>query len=98
MRNSQICSAIEGMQTLSFTYHGYSRTVEPHAYGVDSQGHDVIRAYQIGGNSESGEYRGWKLFHVAEMRGLTVQQNTFATPRNGYKRGDKGMARIYCQL
>lgn len=98
MLNQHICNAIQNRQTLTFSYHGFPRTVEPHAYGVDQNGHDVIRAYQVGGSSESGEYRGWKLFHVVEMFSLTLQQNTFSKPRDGYKRGDKGMARIYCEL
>lgn len=93
-----IAAAIQGRNLLSFLYDGYSRTVEPHTYGVDTKGHMAVRAYQVGGGSESGEYVGWKLFHVTEMLGVTVQTQTFAGPRPGYKRGDKAFAKIRAQL
>lgn len=91
-------SAIEGRHLLAFTYDGFHRTVEPHTYGVDGKGHPALRAYQVGGGSESGEYVGWKLFHVHDMQGLMVQPLTFASPRPGYKRGDKAFMSIRAQL
>ncbi|MCZ7556093.1 MAG: hypothetical protein M5R41_06805 [Bacteroidia bacterium] len=93
----RICDAIKNMQTLSFTYNGYRRVVEPHTYGTDTKGHEALRAYQTSGSSESGEL-GWKLFHVGDIRGLSVLEATFPKPRPGYKRGDKGFSSIRCQL
>lgn len=93
-----IATAVQGHNLLSFMYDGYRRTVEPHAYGTDKQGHSALRAYQVGGGSESGQYVGWKLFHTNEMHGVTVQPQTFAGPRPGYKRGDKAFASIKAQL
>lgn len=93
-----IASAIQNLQLLSFTYDGYSRLVEPHTYGIDTKGHAALRAYQVRGGSESGEYVGWKLFHVSEMRGLTVLQEHFAGARPKYKRGDSTFSTIYAQL
>lgn len=94
----RIASAIESKQLLRFTYDGYVRTVEPHAYGVDTKGHQALRAYQVAGGSSSDEFRGWKLFHVHEIQCLTVMQETFSSARQGYKRGDKGLTTIYAQL
>lgn len=93
-----IATAIQGRNLLSFVYDGFRRTVEPHTFGVDAKGHIALRAYQVGGGSESGEYVGWKLFHANEMRGVTVQTQIFAGPRPGYKRGDKAFAIIRAQL
>ena len=93
-----ILSAIKNKQALSFTYDGYSRVVEPHTYGVDTKGHAALRAYQVRGGSESGEYVGWKLFHVNEMHGLTVLQEYFAGARPKYKRGDSAFSTIHAQL
>ncbi|SEP07686.1 hypothetical protein [Aquisalimonas asiatica] len=93
-----ICNAIQNMTKLSFVYHGYPRVVEPHTYGIDTKGHEALRAYQVAGGSESGEYAGWKLFHAQEMRGLQVLEEGFAGPRQGYKRGDKAFSHIRCQL
>lgn len=91
-------SAIQNLQLLSFIYDGYSRVVEPHTYGIDTKGHLALRAYQVRGGSESGEYVGWKLFHVDEMRGLTVLSERFVGARPKYKRGDSAFFTIHAQL
>lgn len=93
-----ISTAIQGRNLLSFIYDGFQRTVEPHTFGVDAKGHPTLRAYQVSGGSESGEYVGWKLFHVNDMLGVTMRLKTFAGPRLGYKRGDKAFASIKAQL
>lgn len=93
-----IATAIQGRNLLSFMYDGYRRTVEPHTYGMDTKGHMALRAYQVGGGSESGAYVGWKLFHVNEMLNVSIQAQAFAGPRPGYKRGDKAFASITAQL
>jgi hypothetical protein len=90
--------AIQNRQLLSFTYDGFARVVEPHCYGIDGKGHPALRAYQVRGGSESGEYVGWKLFHVREMRNVTELNDRFAGPRPGYKRGDKAFNRIEAQF
>lgn len=93
-----ISSSIKNLQLLSFTYDGYSRIVEPHTSGVDTKGHPALRAYQVRGGSESGEYVGWKLFHVNEMRGLTVLAEHFVGARPKYQRGDSTFSTIHTQL
>jgi predicted DNA-binding transcriptional regulator YafY len=93
-----ISSAIQNRQLLAFTYDGFERVVEPHCYGMDTKGHDALRAYQVRGGSESGEYRGWKLFHTREIRQLTLLPDQFRGPRPGYKRDDKAFSRIQAQL
>lgn len=94
----KICEAINNRKLLQFSYDGYPRTVEPHTAGVDKKGHEALRAYQICGGSESGEYVGWKLFHVNEMRNVMVLPDQFAGPRARYKRNDSGFSFIQCQL
>lgn len=93
-----ITAAIQGRNLLSFMYDGCHRTVEPHAYGMDAKGHMALRAYQVSGGSNSGQYAGWKLFHIHEMLGVSVQPQAFAGPRPGYKRGDKAFSSIIAQL
>jgi len=93
-----IAIAIRTRKLLQFTYDGYPRTVEPHTYGIDGKGHQALRAYQVSGGSESGEYVGWKLFHVAEMRGIAILEQEFSGPRSGYKRGDKAFSKIVAEL
>lgn len=94
----KISSAIKNKQLLSFTYAGYVRVVEPHTYGIDSKGHPALRAYQVRGGSESGEYVGWKIFHVSEIQGLTDTQEYFAQARPQYRRNDSAFSTIHAQL
>lgn len=91
-------SAIRNKQLLSFNYDGYSRIVEPHTYGTDTKGHLALRAYQVRGGSESGEYSGWKLFHVSQIVNLSVLSDHFLNARPKYKRGDSGFSTIRAQL
>ncbi|MDC8770944.1 hypothetical protein [Roseateles albus] len=93
-----IAIAIQNRNLLSFSYDGLRRVVEPHTLGRDTKGHMALRAYQVAGGSESGEHVGWKMFHVDEMFGASVQSQVFAGPRSGYKRGDKAFQTILAQL
>lgn len=93
-----IPAAIQNRNLISFVYDGYSRIVEPHTLGVDGKGHGALRAYQVAGGSGSGEFVGWKIFHVSEMRSLTVLPQHFAGARQGYKRGDKAFSVIHAEL
>jgi len=94
----QIKTAIQGKAQLTFTYDGFQRVVELHTYGVDTKGHTALRAYQVSGGSESGEYVGWKLFHVDQMRQVSIASNHFLAPRPKYKRGDSSFQVIHAQL
>ena len=94
-----ICEAIREYRLIELTYGWGSRIVEPHAYGLNDNGHDLLRCYQTSGASESGEHHGWKLFRLDEIHSLNVLQETFSGARRGYKRGDKALdERIYCEL
>ena len=93
-----IATAIQNKRLLSFLYDGFPRIVEPHTVGIDTKGHMALRAYQVGGRSDSGEDVGWKLFHVHEMRNVQVLLQSFSSPRAGYKREDKAFSSIAAQL
>lgn len=69
-----IASAINNRQLLSFSYDGYPRIVEPHTYGTDTKSHTALRAYQVRGGSESGEYVGWK--SIVILKSLLTRQST----------------------
>lgn len=93
-----IASAIHNRQLLSFTYAGYSRTVEPHTFGIDTRGHEVLCGYQVSGGSKSGASTGWKFFHVSEIRNLAVLTAQFSGPRPDYVRGDSAFRVIHAEL
>ena len=96
--NNSFVNAIRERRVLALQYDGFSRTIEPHAYGESKDGNQLLRAYQTSGGSESGEYKGWKLFDLSKAYSITATQQTFSSARPGYARGDKAMATIYAQL
>ncbi len=95
--NEAISEAIREKLMLELRYHGFSRIVEPHAYGRDKNGDEILRCYQVSGGSESGERIGWKLLKVRDAFSLFVTSASFA-PRSDYRRNDKAMEYIFCQL
>ena len=86
------------MRLLSFTYDGYQRVVESHCYGITTAGNEAIRCYQVSGGSSSGKVPDWHMMTTNKIVGLTLSQDNFSAPRSGYKKGDKGMSKIYCEL
>lgn len=92
-----IVGAINQRRLLQLTYHYGTRIVEPHAYGRSKKGHEILRAYQVSGYSESGEPTGWKLFRVDEIGSIVALQSSFA-PRWDYQRDDRAMDQIYAQV
>jgi hypothetical protein len=95
--NTSVVQAIQQRKVLEFRYHGYSRIVEPHAYGRDKDGDEILRCYQTSGGSKSGERAGWKLLKVREVFSLHLTNNTFVA-RPEYKRNDKAMSYVFEQL
>ena len=96
--NQSICNAIRNRNILSFTYRNRHRVVLPHAHGVSEKGNDVLRGYQTAGTSGSGKIPGWRLFVVSEITALNVTQEHFLGTSPKYRRGDRDMTTIYCEL
>lgn len=92
-----IKNAIRNKNLLEFDYDGGGRIVEPHCYGMTTKGNQGLRAFQVSGYSSSGKM-GWKLFDMSKARLVKTLDRSFANPRLGYKRGDRGMSRVYCEL
>lgn len=95
--NSTIAQSIFENRVLELRYHGYFRIVEPHAYGRDKDGDEIVRCFQTSGGSESGEKAGWKLLKVREVFSLHLTKDRFVT-RYEYRRNDKAMSYIFSQL
>jgi hypothetical protein len=95
--NPTICKAIEERRILELRYHGFSRIVEPHVYGEDKKGNEVVRCYQLAGESESGERAGWKLLRIKEAVIVHLSETLFI-PRPEYRRNDKVVMNVFCQV
>lgn len=98
MIKASLIAAIQQKKDVVLTYHGYTRSVEPHCLGEDSKGELKLRCWQTAGGSESGERSGWKLLNVSEVHSASMSASGFAGARPGYKRDDTAMRRIYAQL
>ncbi len=94
--NQEICDAIAALEVIEFTYRGLLRVVEPFCHGISRAGNEVLRAYQIGGESESGQPFGWKLYEVSHMSGITATGATFRPTRAGYNPNDSQMTSVHC--
>lgn len=71
------------------------RWVEIYCYGVSKAGNDVVRVYQVGGDTKTMQ-PGWKLFRVDRMDALKKLGGTFSEPRPLFNpTGDKDMTKIY---
>ena len=71
------------------------RWIEIYTYGKSLAGHDVIRVYQIGGDTKTIQ-PGWKMFRVDRMIGFKKLGGKFYEPRKLFNpNGDKGMLDIY---
>ena len=95
---SIICSAINERRELHFYYNGGYRTAEPYCYGISRKGNELLRAFQTGGYSESGNPENWKLFSVDKMDEITITTEEFLGDRPEYKPDDSAMEDIYCNI
>ena len=92
------CRALADGKCLELRYDGYSRIVEVHAAGFTKDDNAIMRVWQVRGGSVSGERAGWKLMRLDETTSAHVIEETSEAPRKGYKRNDKAIDRIRCQL
>jgi hypothetical protein len=96
--NQTIITAINSRHRLHLVYDGFSRIVEPHAYGVTKDNDEAMLVWQVRGGSQSDGSIGWRLLRLDETRDLQMLDDTFQAPRPGYKGGDRAIERIYARL
>lgn len=96
--DTRICDAIRTLAVIEFHYDGRLRIVEPHCHGTSRAGKEVLRGYQVAGESSSGKTLGWRLFEVDKITGLSATGESFSDPRPGYNPEDSHMISIHCRL
>jgi len=94
MRNI-IIDAIKNRQLFEFTYNEHLRIVEPHTFGIYSNGNVILVTYQIDGTSDAGKVPDWQPFTFSKIQNLQILNNTFSGVRNGYKKEDSRFQTIY---
>ena len=93
-----INKAIRQRNLLELNYQGLYRVVEPHTFGVYNNGNELLVAYQIDGESTSRRPPFWSNFQIDEIEDVSILENSFLGPREGYKKGDKRFKFIYSEL
>ena len=81
------------MSLLTFIYEKETRVVEPHAYGRNREGQNVLLAYQT-----NGPKTGWHKFLESAMHEIRTVPDTFSPIRGGYVHDDPEIQETYLQL
>jgi hypothetical protein len=98
MWSQRACEALQRRLVLELRYDGFSRWVEVHAVGVSRAGHTVMRCWQVRGGSGHNEPVGWKLMRLDEAWQPHLTSEPSLAPRPEYKRHDRAMVRILCEV
>jgi hypothetical protein len=83
---------------LVLDYHGKTRTVEPHTFGLDRWNRALLCAYQVECESPSGSATGWRFFFIDQISNARLDPRRFALPRPEYMRGDGAFKSITAEL
>jgi hypothetical protein len=94
----QLCAAIRRRSLVMFEYGDLIRVVEPHRFGVNSAGHEMLSGWLRAGYSRSDPAGGWRNYLLSDVSALQVLDAPFAGTRPGYVLHDPRMREVYCEL
>ena len=94
----QLCGAIRRRSLVMFEYGDLIRVVEPHRFGVNSAGHEMMSGWLRAGYSRSDPAGGWRNYLLTDVSALQVLDAPFAGPRPGYAAHDPRMRDVFCEL
>jgi hypothetical protein len=94
----QLCGAIARRSLVMFEYADLIRVVEPHRFGVNSAGHEMMSGWLRAGYSRSDPAGGWRNYLLADVSALQVLDAPFAGTRPGYAAHDLRMREVFCEL
>ena len=93
-----IVEAISKRHLLVFDYHGKTRAVEPHTFGLDRWGRQLLCSYQVECESHPKNPVGWRFFFIEQISNARLDARRFVTPRPEYRRGDGAFKSITAEL
>ncbi|MDB4882984.1 MAG: hypothetical protein JWL95_1750 [Gemmatimonadetes bacterium] len=94
----QLCSAITRRSLVMFEYGDLIRVVEPHRFGINSAGHEMLSGWLRAGYSRSDPAGGWRNYLLSDVSALQVLDAPFAGTRPGYAPHDARMREVFCEL
>lgn len=89
--------AIDRRHVIKLLYPGFSRTVEPHAYGLDQHGDAILLCYQTGTDCPD-ESQGWRFLNPGDAERVIETSVQFSGPRAGYNRITRYFRVMFAQL
>lgn len=92
-----LAQAIDERRCIAFTYSGLQREAQPAAVGDSCAGNPVLRCYQTAGGHITPGHE-WDLCELSKIVGLKILDKTFSSNPPDYRKGDKGMSRIFAEL
>jgi len=93
-----IVEAISTRHLLVMDYHGKTRVVEPHTFGLDRWNRTMLCAFQVECDSPSTNATGWRFFLVEQISNARLDARRFMTPRPDYVRRDGAFKSITAEL
>ncbi|MDQ6887416.1 MAG: WYL domain-containing protein [Gemmatimonadota bacterium] len=92
MDRESVLQSLEERRVVQLSYrNGGARTVQPHAIVRKPDGSEVLEAYQLNGDSESGTDHGWKNFELSSIDSLELLPERFDPRRDfGVVSGEAG--------
>ena len=93
-----LIDAINDRQVLCFYHENLLREVEPFAYGINSKGKEVLRGFQVAGQSTSGRIPCWRVFEAEKMQRLYLAGRQFDGARPDYRPDDNDLTTVFAQL
>src|SRR5688572_28953754 len=94
----QLCTAIRRRSLVMFEYGDLIRVVEPHRFGINSAGHEMLSGWLRAGYSRSDPAGGWRNYLLSDVSALQVLDAPFVGARPGYAAHDSRMREVYCEL
>jgi hypothetical protein len=95
---AQLCGAIARRSLVMFEYNDLIRVVEPHRFGINSAGHEMLSGWLRAGYSRSDPAGGWRNYLLSDVSSVQVLDAPFAGTRPGYAAHDVRMREVFCEL
>lgn len=95
---AQLCQAIARRSLIMFQYADLIRVVEPHRFGINSAGNEMLSGWLLAGYSRSDPQGGWRNYLMTDIHDFQLLDAPFASARPGYAAEDTRMREVYCQL
>ncbi|WP_194724399.1 hypothetical protein [Noviherbaspirillum malthae] len=96
--SSIIEQAIAQKRKLKLYYAGYSRTVEPYAFGLDHEGQPLLLCFQEDTQGNTRRPNNWVFVHAHEPVSIKMLEDAFSRIQSGYIRNHPAFHTVLIQV